>query len=93
MTGCPNGCARSSMSEIGFIGKGPGKYQLNFGGNEASTRLNRPYKEAVKNEDIVNELRPVLRAFRQGAHRAENVSAISASGSSWKELPPAAHHH
>jgi len=63
MTGCPNGCARPYMAEIGFVGKGPGKYQLYLGGNEASTRLNRVYKDVVKNEDIAGELRPLFNRF------------------------------
>src|SRR5882724_4290622 len=63
MTGCPNGCARSSMAELGFIGRSPGKYAMLVGGNQSSTRLNRVYKETVKNEDIVNELRPALTRF------------------------------
>lgn len=65
MTGCPNGCARPYMAEIGFVGKGPNRYQLYFGGNEASTRLNRLYKDVVKTEEIENELRPVLQRFVQ----------------------------
>ena len=65
MTGCPNGCARPYMAEIGFVGKSPGKYQVYLGGNEASTRLNRLYKESVKLEDITNELRPLLTRFAQ----------------------------
>ncbi len=72
MTGCPNGCARSSMAELGLIGKGPGKYQICLGGNEASTRLNRVFRESVKAEDIVGELRPVFARFaneRIGAER------------------------
>ena len=36
MTGCPNGCARPYMAEIGFVGKAPNKYQLYLGGNEAA---------------------------------------------------------
>jgi sulfite reductase (NADPH) hemoprotein beta-component len=91
MTGCPNGCARSSMSEIGFIGKGPGRYQLNFGGNEASTRLNRPYKETVKNEDIVNELRPVLVRFAKERIGKERFGDFC-ERVILKELPPSAHH-
>jgi sulfite reductase (NADPH) hemoprotein beta-component len=72
MTGCPNGCARPFMSEIGFVGKSPNKYQLYLGGNQGSTRLNRLYKESVKTEDITNELRPVLQRFaseRVGSER------------------------
>jgi sulfite reductase (NADPH) hemoprotein beta-component len=63
MTGCPNGCARSAMAELGFIGKAPGKYQLYLGGSHICTRLNRLYKESVKHEEIVNELRPVFTRF------------------------------
>ena len=72
MTGCPNGCARPYMAEIGFVGKAPNKYQIYLGGNESSTRLNRLFREAVKNEEILNELRPVLQRFateRQAAER------------------------
>jgi sulfite reductase (NADPH) hemoprotein beta-component len=65
MTGCPNGCARSMMSEIGLVGRAPNKYQLYLGGNRASTRLNRLFKENVKTDDIINELRPVLVRFAQ----------------------------
>ena len=63
MTGCPNGCARPYMAEIGFVGKAPNKYQIYLGGNEASTRLNRLYKDSVKGEDIIQELRVVLTRF------------------------------
>jgi len=63
MTGCPNGCARPFMAEIGFVGKAPNKYQLYLGGNEGSTRLNRVYKEMVKTEEIEAELRPLFSRF------------------------------
>src|SRR5437879_13330054 len=59
VTGCPNGCARPYMAEIGFVGKGPGRYQIYLGGNESSTRLNRVFKDTVKTEEITNVLRPV----------------------------------
>lgn len=62
-TGCPNGCARPYMAEIAFVGKAPGRYQVWFGGNAAGTRLNRPWKDMVKDADIENELRPVLERF------------------------------
>ena len=64
MTGCPNGCARPYMAEIAFVGKGPNKYQIYLGGNEASTRLNRVYKDSVKGDDLLNELRPLLLRYR-----------------------------
>lgn len=62
-TGCPNGCARPYMAEIGFVGKAPGRYQIWLGGNVAGTRLNRLWKDVVKDPDIENELRPVLARF------------------------------
>jgi sulfite reductase (NADPH) hemoprotein beta-component len=65
MTGCPNGCARPYMAEIAFVGKGPNRYQIYLGGNEPSTRLNRVYKDSVKGEDLLNELRPLLVRYRQ----------------------------
>jgi sulfite reductase (NADPH) hemoprotein beta-component len=63
MTGCPNGCARPYMAEIGFVGRAPNQYQIFVGGNEGCTRLNRLFKEKVKGEDILTELRPVLSRY------------------------------
>lgn len=65
MTGCPNGCARPYMAEIGFVGKSPGKYQIWLGGNEVNTRLNRLWKDAVRDADIIGELRVVLGRYAQ----------------------------
>ncbi len=64
MTGCPNGCARPYMAEIGFVGKAPGKYNLYLGGNAGTTRLNREYRASVKSDDILNELRPLLTRWK-----------------------------
>jgi sulfite reductase (NADPH) hemoprotein beta-component len=63
MTGCPNGCARPYMAEIGLVGKAPGKYQVYLGGNEASTRLNRLYRDTVKDADLIGELRPLVTRY------------------------------
>jgi sulfite reductase (NADPH) hemoprotein beta-component len=65
MTGCPNGCARPYMAELAFVGKAPGRYQIWLGGNEASTRLNRLYRDMVKDPDIVGELRPLFARYAQ----------------------------
>jgi sulfite reductase (NADPH) hemoprotein beta-component len=92
MTGCPNGCARPYMAEIAFVGKAPNKYQVYFGGNEASTRLNRLYKDSVKGDEIINELRPVLSRYvreRTGDERFGDFCERVI----WKEasVPAAAH--
>ena len=63
MTGCPNGCARPYAAELGFVGKAPGRYQIWLGGNEGSTRLNRLWKDNIKDPDITTELRPVLSRY------------------------------
>jgi sulfite reductase (NADPH) hemoprotein beta-component len=60
MTGCPNGCARPYMAEIAFVGKAPGRYQLWLGGDTSGTRLNRVWKETVKDAEIEAELRPLF---------------------------------
>jgi sulfite reductase (NADPH) hemoprotein beta-component len=85
MTGCPNGCARSSMAELGFIGKAPGKYQLYVGGNQACTRLNRLYKEVVKYDDMVNELRPIFTRFIKDRLDGERFGDF-AERVLWKEI-------
>ncbi len=56
MTGCPNGCARSYVAEIGFVGTGPGRYNLQLGGDHFGYRLNKIYKENLDEQSILNEL-------------------------------------
>ena len=71
-TGCPNGCARPYMAELAFVGKAPGRYQVWLGGNASGTRLNRIWKDVMKEADIETELRPVLVRFvkeRNGSER------------------------
>ncbi len=63
MTGCPNGCARPYSSEIGFVGKAPGRYQIWLGASPEGTRLSRLWRDNVKDPEIVNELRPVFARF------------------------------
>ena len=56
MTGCPNGCARSYIAEIGFVGTGPGKYNFHLGGDNEGTRLNKIYRESLDETAILTEL-------------------------------------
>lgn len=70
-TGCPNGCARPYMAEIAFVGKAPGRYQVWLGGNVSGTRMNRIWKDVVKDPDIENELRPLLARFAKERHDGE----------------------
>ena len=56
MTGCPNGCARPYLAEIGLVGKGPGLYNLHLGAAFNGTRLNSMYRESVYEADILQIL-------------------------------------
>ena len=64
-TGCPNGCARPYMAEIAFVGKAPGRYQIWLGGDATGTRLNRVWKDVIKEADLETEFRPVFTRFAQ----------------------------
>jgi sulfite reductase (NADPH) hemoprotein beta-component len=55
MTGCPNGCGRPYVAEIGFVGKAPGRYNMHIGGNGLGTRLNTLYKENITEATILEE--------------------------------------
>jgi sulfite reductase (NADPH) hemoprotein beta-component len=70
-TGCPNGCARPYMAEIAFVGKAPGRYQVWLGGNASGTRLNRVWKDVMKEADIETEFRPVLARYAKERNRGE----------------------
>jgi sulfite reductase (NADPH) hemoprotein beta-component len=63
VTGCPNGCARPYVAEIGLIGKGPRRYNLHLGGGFSGERLNRLVHENVDEDTILATLDPLLAAF------------------------------
>ncbi|MFO7725406.1 MAG: NADPH-dependent assimilatory sulfite reductase hemoprotein subunit [Oceanipulchritudo sp.] len=71
MTGCPNGCARPYLAEIGLVGKAPGKYNLYLGAAFDGSRLNRLYKASVKSEEIVSELRPLITRYTRERETGE----------------------
>ncbi len=56
MTGCPNGCARPFMAEVGFVGKSMGKYNMYIGGSHIGERLNTLYKEDLTESEILENL-------------------------------------
>ncbi len=63
MTGCPNGCGRPFLAEIGFVGKAPGKYNMYLGAAFNGSRMNALYKPSVAAADIVPLVRPMLRRY------------------------------
>ncbi|TSB44618.1 assimilatory sulfite reductase (NADPH) hemoprotein subunit [Alkalicoccobacillus porphyridii] len=60
MAGCPNGCSRAALGEIGFIGKAPGKYNLYLGAGFAGQRLSKMYRENIGEEEILETLKPII---------------------------------
>jgi sulfite reductase (NADPH) hemoprotein beta-component len=77
MTGCPNGCARHALGEIGFIGKAPGKYNMYLGAAFDGSRLSKMYRENIGEEEILNELRSLLPRYakerKEGEHFGDFV--------------------
>jgi len=70
VTGCPNGCGRAMLAEIGLVGKGPSKYNMHMGGNLAGTRVPKMYKENLNEQDILNEIDSLV--SRWAAERNDN---------------------
>ncbi|WP_045515770.1 assimilatory sulfite reductase (NADPH) hemoprotein subunit [Neobacillus niacini] len=72
MTGCPNGCARHALGEIGFIGKAPGKYNMYLGAAHDGSRLSKMYRENIGEEEILRELRVVLSRYAKEREQDEH---------------------
>lgn len=70
MTGCPNGCGRPYLGEIGFVGRAPGKYNLYLGAAFNGDRMNVLHKEALSEEEILAELDPLIAQY--AAERTPN---------------------
>lgn len=72
MTGCPNGCARPYMAELGFVGSAPESYQVWLGGSPDQTRLALPYMERLHHNDIETQLEPIFVFFKQSRQTGES---------------------
>ncbi|MEX3935138.1 NADPH-dependent assimilatory sulfite reductase hemoprotein subunit [Paraburkholderia phymatum] len=72
MSGCPNGCSRPYIAEIGLSGRAPGKYNLYLGGGFHGERLNRMYLENVGEEAILEALDTTLGHFARERREHEH---------------------
>ena len=63
ITGCPNGCGRPFLAEIGLVGKSPGKYNLYLGAAFDGSRLNTLYRANVVDSEIAGLLRPIIQRY------------------------------
>ena len=77
MTGCPNGCARPYLAEIGLVGKGPGRYNLYLGAAFDGSRLSKLYAEDLDHAGIIAALDPLFAAYvaerEEGEHFGDYV--------------------
>ncbi len=71
MTGCPNGCGRPYMAEIGFVGRAPGLYNLYLGAAFDGTRLNKLYAQDIGKDRIVALLEPLLLRYSKERNEGE----------------------
>ena len=65
MSGCPNGCSRPYLGDVGFVGTTLGKYDVLLAGDFDGTRLNRVYAPNVPIGEIPSLLRPIFVEFRE----------------------------
>jgi sulfite reductase (NADPH) hemoprotein beta-component len=77
MTGCPNGCARPYIAEIGLVGTAPGRYNLHVGGDRIGARLNKIYKENIEEEEILISLDGLFRTYAAGRKAGETFGDFS----------------
>jgi sulfite reductase (NADPH) hemoprotein beta-component len=71
VTGCPNGCGRAMLSEVGLVGKGPGKYNLHLGGDREGTRIPKMYKENISEQEILDVLDELIGSWATKGHENE----------------------
>ena len=71
ITGCPNGCARPYLGEIGLVGKAPNKYALYLGARYEGTRLNRLFSPSTTIDGAVEMLRPIFKRYATERNEGE----------------------
>ena len=102
MTGCPNGCARPYLAEIGLVGRTPGLYNLYLGAAFDGSRLNKLVAQDVDKAGIIVVLQPLLVAYARERRPAErfgdfviragHVAATTAGNQFHADVRLMAHH-
>ncbi len=72
MTGCPNGCARPYLAEIGLVGKSTGRYNLHLGASHDGRRLNRLYREYLDEAGILEALDGLFATYAAGRRNGQS---------------------
>ena len=63
IAGCPNGCSRPFVGDIGLVGRMPGAYAIFIGGDFEGTRLSTKLFDKVAEADIAQTLSPLFVRF------------------------------
>ena len=71
MTGCPNGCARPTLGEIGLVGKSLGRYNLHIGASFSGDRVSGLYRENLDEGGIMSALVPLLEDYAANREAGE----------------------
>jgi len=71
MTGCPNGCARPWLAEVAFVGKAFGAYNMYLGGGYHGNRLNKLYRSSIKEDEILEIMRPLIKRYAKERNDGE----------------------
>ncbi|CAJ0990988.1 assimilatory sulfite reductase (NADPH) hemoprotein subunit [Pantoea sp. Nvir] len=77
VTGCPNGCGRALLAEIGLVGKALGRYNLYIGGNRIGTRIPRIYRENFTESDILASIDELVARWSQERRGSESFGDFS----------------
>ncbi|MGJ8582082.1 MAG: sulfite reductase subunit beta, partial [Psychromonas sp.] len=72
ITGCPNGCGRAMLAEVGLVGKAPGRYNLHLGGNKIGTRIPKMYAENIDEATIVSTLDELIGRWAKERNQNED---------------------
>ncbi len=93
MTGCPNGCARPYIAEIGLVGKGPGTYNLYLGAAFDGSRLGVLYRENINEADILEALQPLFERFSSARRDGEHFGDFLVREGVVREVTAGRHFH
>lgn len=70
IAGCPNGCPRPYVGDIGIVGRMPDHYSIYIGGDFEGTRLNNKVFDKVPFDHIGTVLEPMFISYKEN-HKAE----------------------
>ena len=93
MTGCPNGCARPYIAEIGLVGKGPGRYSVFLGAGFAGDRLGAPYLDNANEDEVLGALSPLFASFATEREEGEHFGDFLVRTGAVREVTAGKHIH